>query len=167
MPPTAPSYTVRILAWDKASALARPLREKVFVHEQGVPLEEEWDEWDASSEHAIAFAASGQPVGTGRLLPQTDFARQEARIGRMAVLKPWRGRGVGAALLAALVELAASRGVQTIVLHAQIQAADFYRCCGFVAEGEAFMEAGIAHFTMRRVLVNPPLVSPPLLNSPG
>ena len=134
---------------------ARPLRETVFVHEQGVRIEEEWDEWDAVSDHAIAFGVSGLAVGTGRLLPPDPATPGEARIGRMAVLKESRGSGAGMALLDALVALAAARGLETLVLHAQTQALGFYQRCGFVAEGPEFIEANIPHFTMRRVLVIP------------
>ena len=134
---------------------ARPLRETVFVHEQGVRIEEEWDEWDAVSDHAIVFGTSGLAVGTGRLLPPKPATPGEARIGRMAVLKESRGSGAGMALLDALVALAAARGLETLVLHAQTQALGFYQRCGFVAEGPEFIEANIPHFTMRRVLVSP------------
>ena len=134
---------------------AQPLRETVFVHEQGVRIEEEWDEWDAVSDHAIAFGVSGLAVGTGRLLPPDPATPGEARIGRMAVLKESRGSGAGMALLDALVALAAARGLETLVLHAQTQALGFYQRCGFVTEGPEFIEANIPHFTMRRVLVSP------------
>ena len=134
---------------------ARPLRETVFVHEQGVRIEEEWDEWDAVSDHAIVFGTSGLAVGTGRLLPPKPATPGEARIGRMAVLKESRGSGAGMALLDALVALAAARGLETLELHAQTQALGFYQRCGFVAEGPEFIEANIPHFTMRRVLVSP------------
>jgi predicted GNAT family N-acyltransferase len=143
-------FTIRILSWKEAQSLARPVREAVFVHEQGVPFEEEWDEWDASAGHAVATVPDGSPVGTGRLL---FGAQGEGRIGRMAVLRSWRGRGVGAALLAGLVELAMHKGMTTIVLNAQVHALDFYRRYGFVAEGTEFFEAGIAHFSMRRTLI--------------
>ena len=155
MNPSSHQYTVRILAWEKGAIYARPLRETVFVHEQGVRIEEEWDEWDAVSDHAIVFGASGLAVGTGRLLPPEPATPGEARIGRMAVLKESRGSGAGMALLDALVALAAARGLETLVLHAQTQALGFYQRCGFVAEGLEFIEANIPHFTMRRVLVSP------------
>lgn len=156
MPPAAKLFSVRVLDWNSARALTRPLREEVFVLEQGVPIEEEWDEWDAGSEHAIASTVDGEPIGTARLLPRMLPQILELRIGRMAVLKAWRRRGVGAALLAALVERAATRGAQSIVLHAQTHATGFYRRCGFVAEGGEFFEAGIAHHTMRFRLTNRP-----------
>jgi predicted GNAT family N-acyltransferase len=147
MPFTAQQYEVRILVWSEAGALARPIREEVFVREQCVPVEEEWDDWDELSDHAIALSPTGQPIGTARLLP--GDAPKEVRVGRMAVLRDWRGRGVGATLLMSLLQLARTRGMRSVVLHAQTQAAGFYRRCGFVAEGTEFFEAGIPHFVMR------------------
>ena len=134
-------FTVRILAWREARPLARPVRETVFVEEQKVPLELEWDEWDELSDHAIALDAEGDPIGTARLLP-------DGRIGRMAVLKEWRRRGVGGALLVALLERARSRSMTRSVLHAQTHATAFYRRFGFSERGEEFLEAGIRHVEM-------------------
>src|SRR5262245_27217944 len=92
----AAGFTVRIMAWREALPLARAVRERVFIDEQKVPRELEWDEWDERSDHALALGPRGEPIGTARLLP-------DGRIGRMAVLKEWRGKGVGAALLAWMV----------------------------------------------------------------
>jgi predicted GNAT family N-acyltransferase len=138
----ASPFTIRVLAWSDAAALARPVREEVFVAEQGVPLEEEWDGHDARCRHALALDAGGAAIGTARLLP-------EGRIGRMAVRKPWRGRGVGAALMRALLDEARRAGVRTITLHAQTHAAGFYRKFGFSVRGGEFDEAGIPHVEMR------------------
>jgi len=134
-------FTVRIMAWHEALPLARPVRERVFIDEQKVPRELEWDEWDDPSEHAVACDAAGNPIGTARLLP-------DGRIGRMAVLKDWRGRGVGGALLTAMLDRARGRSMVRAVLHAQTQAAGFYRSFGFSARGEEFLEAGIPHVEM-------------------
>ena len=114
------------------------------MREQGVPVELEWDEYDATSLHVLA-EADGAPIGTGRLLP-------DHQIGRMAVLPGWRGRGVGSAILAALIDLAAARGNRVVCLNAQIRAQAFYLRHGFVAEGEEFPDAGILHIRMRRAL---------------
>jgi len=134
-------FTVRIVAWSQALPLARPVREKVFVEEQKVPLDLEWDEWDELSEHALALDPEGSPIGTARLLP-------DGRIGRMAVLKEWRLKGVGGALLSALIDRARVRRMQCSVLHAQTHAAGFYRRFGFIERGEEFLEAGIPHVEM-------------------
>lgn len=121
------------------------LRTRVFVDEQGVPPEEEIDGLDSFCLHVVAETAGGRVVGTGRLMP-------EGRIGRMAVDAEWRGRGIGRALLDALVERARERGFTSVMLHSQIQAMDFYEAAGFQAEGPEFVDAGIAHRRMTRTL---------------
>ncbi len=141
--------TVRVLDWDSALPLARPVRFEVFVREQGVPVELEWDEFDASSDHAIAGDEGGTVVGTARLVPA---GAGEFRIGRMAVLAAHRGQGVGAALLEAMLRRARERGARLVVLHAQLHAADFYRRFGFAPHGAQFEEAGIPHVEMRLAL---------------
>src|SRR5712691_5675288 len=135
------TFTISILAWDKALPLAGPVREKVFVEEQRVPRELELDEWDEGCEHAVACDSKGRAIGTARLMP-------EGRIGRMAVLVEWRRRGVGAALLGALVALARERSMPRVTLHAQTHAAGFYRRFGFSERGGEFSEAGIPHVEM-------------------
>jgi len=142
------TFTISILAWDLALPLARPVREEVFVAEQKVPLELEWDEWDERSDHAVARDASGQAIGTGRLLP-------DGRIGRMAVLREWRSRGVGAALMEALLQKAREQSMPRVTLHAQTHAAGFYRRFGFSEGGGEFWEAGIAHVEMT-IELSPP-----------
>jgi len=128
-------------SWDAQRDMARPLRYQVFVVEQRVPVELEWDEMDATSIHALAFDEAGAAIATGRLLP-------DGHIGRMAVLPPARGRGVGAAVLSALIECARERGNQAVILSAQTHALDFYARHGFVVEGEEYLEAGIPHVAM-------------------
>jgi len=121
------------------------VRFAVFVEEQGVPAEIELDEWDAPSEHAIAVDVAGRPIATGRLLP-------DGHVARMAVLPNWRGRGVGAAVLDALLARAVARGMERAVLNAQTQAREFYARFGFIQVSDEFMEAGIPHVTMERRL---------------
>jgi len=134
-------FSVRILSWPEAMSLARPVRERVFVEEQKVPRELEWDEWDERCDHALALDGTGSALGTARLLP-------DGRIGRMAVLREWRGRGVGAALMEAMLERARQRFMTSITLHAQTHAAGFYRRFGFSGRGGEFLEAGIPHVEM-------------------
>lgn len=136
---------IELLPWDRARSEATAIRFKIFVEEQRVPVEIEMDENDANCIHAIAYAEDGRAVGTGRLLP-------DAHIGRMAVLKQWRGRGIGAAILEALVNEARRRGDTEVALSAQTHALEFYRRHGFVAQGEVYEEAGIPHQVMRRAL---------------
>jgi predicted GNAT family N-acyltransferase len=118
------------------------------VVEQHVPEEEEWDEMDAVSRHVIALAGDGAAIGTGRLAPDGHGMR----IGRMAVLKGWRGNGVGSSLLSELIVMAREDGHNETRLHAQTHALAFYRRHGYVAVGDEFMEAGIPHVEMRLTL---------------
>lgn len=136
---------IEISGWETARPEASRIRFEVFVEEQKVPAEIEMDAHDAQCVHALAYAEDGRAVGTGRLLP-------DGHIGRMAVLKDWRGRGVGAAILTALVAEARRRGDAEVALSAQTHALDFYRRHGFSAEGEVYEEAGIPHQAMRRAL---------------
>ena len=140
-----PEYTIREIDWTTGRDALRSVRFRVFVEEQHVPEDEEWDAEDPCSRHVIAAAADGTPIGTGRLL-------RDGHIGRMAVLREWRGRGVGRALMAHLLQVARDVRHEVVKLHAQTHALRFYEKLGFVAEGEEFMEAGIPHFLMTRKL---------------
>ena len=137
-------FQIQLLAWEKARAHAAPIRFTVFVEEQRVPREIELDEMDPQSLHAVAFA-NHLAVGTGRLLP-------DGHIGRMAVLREWRGRGIGGLILQRLMDEARKRGDREVVLSAQVHATAFYRAHGFVEEGAEYLEAGIPHRDMRRRL---------------
>lgn len=139
------NWRVNVFECGELPAAARAIREAVFVREQQVPIELEWDEFDARSLHALAFGDDDVPVGTGRLLP-------DGRIGRMAVLPSWRGRGVGTAILSALVARAAGLAMPRVLLHAQTHAAGFYARRGFSPSGGEFLEAGIPHVKMLRDL---------------
>ena len=116
----------------------------VFVVEQGVPAEIEWDALDPLCQHVVARDADGQPIGTGRLTPRAHDRPH-------GVLPEWRGRGVGEALLQALVEEARNLGWREVSLHAQVSALTSSRH-GFVPYGARFDEAGIDHQSMRRRL---------------
>lgn len=140
-------YRIELLDWAQAAARAKPVRERVFIIEQGVPPEIELDEHDAHCCHALATTGSGEIIATGRLLP-------DGHIGRMAVDAGWRKRGIGGALLEALVGAARARGMKVVMLNAQVHALDFYRRHGFEAEGEVFIEAGIEHQAMQRHLAD-------------
>jgi predicted GNAT family N-acyltransferase len=136
---------VRHADWAVDGAALCALRREVFVLEQGVPEADEWDGLDPGCEHVIALAAGGGAIGTGRLLP-------DGRIGRMAVRQSWRGRGVGSALLAALIARARERGFEQARLHAQTHALGFYQRHGFESFGGEFLDAGIPHYAMRLAL---------------
>ena len=141
----APAVLVEITDWAKAEAQVMPVRIAVFVVEQGVPEDIERDDFDAVSRHAIARDAGGAVVATGRLLP-------DGHIGRMAVAAPLRAKGVGGAVLEALVAEAVRAGLAEVALNAQVHALAFYRRHGFANHGDVFMEAGIPHRAMRRAL---------------
>lgn len=132
---------VRVSDWGGARACAVSVRREVFIVEQGVPESLEWDEHDASSLHALAEGPGGEILGTGRLLA-------DGVIGRMAVRRSWRGRGVGSAILRALLARARARGDRELTLSAQVAAIPFYERFGFQAEGPVFDDAGIPHRRM-------------------
>ena len=138
-------FAVRLVDWADAEVALRAVRTAVFIVEQRIPANLEWDADDARSLHALAEDAGGAPIGCGRLLP-------DGHVGRMAVVAPWRGRGVGAALLLRLVDAAHARGDARVVLNAQVQALPFYARFGFAPVGAPFVEADIPHQAMARAL---------------
>lgn len=142
---SAAGWAVRPAVWERDDEALRLIRFAVFVVEQHVPEELEWDGIDAACEHAIAEDEAGSPIGVGRLLP-------DGHIGRMAVLREWRGCGVGGAILERLVALARERGHAVARLNAQTHAMPFYRSHGFIPVGDEFDEAGIPHRAMERAL---------------
>lgn len=145
--PDAELVSVRHVADAADRERAYEVRRRVFQDEQGVSAEEEFDADDERALHLVA-QAQGTAVGTGRIV----FYAGYAKVGRMAVLKPWRRRGVGRALLEELIRVAAARGVPRILLHAQVQAIPFYTALGFSVISEQFDEAGIPHQQMERGL---------------
>ena len=123
------------------------LRHEVFVDEQGVPRELEIDEHDERAVHIVAFE-DGELVGTCRLLQ----AGAQAKFGRLVVVRPARGRGIGAALLAEAERQARALGCDQMVLAAQTSAMGLYERAGYTAHGEVYLDAGIEHVTMEKVL---------------
>jgi predicted GNAT family N-acyltransferase len=144
-----PMVQVRVGSWQELSHEARTVRTAVFVHEQKIPVELEWDEGDAQAVHAVAFNRLGMPLATGRVL---THAPGVARIGRMAVVQPMRGSRIGRQVLDALMQAAQARGDELALLHAQLSAVPFYLRAGYTQRGEVFEEAGIAHVEMVRPL---------------
>ena len=146
-------FRIELCSWSSARSHAAPIRFTVFVEEQRVPQDIELDAYDPTSLHALAWADTDVVIGTGRLLPsESHGGHAVAHVGRMAVLRPWRGRGAGSAILSALVQAAQARGDAEVLLAAQLHAIDFYRAQGFAEEGEVFLDAGIVHRRMRRRL---------------
>lgn len=138
------AYTLRLADWARDLGALRRVRTQVFIEEQKVPVVLEWDAMDSHCVHVLAFAAA-RPIATGRLTP-------DGHIGRIAVLPPWRGRGVGTAVFQKLLQIARGRGDRECRLNAQTHARGFYARFGFEAEGTEFLEAGIPHQAMRLVL---------------
>lgn len=135
---------IRPADWRRDNETLAGIRRRVFIEEQAVPAELEWDGEDGAARHWLALL-EGAPVGTARLL-------NDGHIGRMAVIPEARAQGVGRALLAAVVAQARADGLREVYLHAQLHALEFYARQGFIAEGPEFIDAGIPHRTMRLVL---------------
>ena len=139
------AFSVRRVSWKDAQAALGAVRKAVFVEEQRVPEALEWDGLDDACIQVLASAADGAPIGTGRLLP-------DGHIGRMAVLRAWRGKGVGAALLRELIVAAREQGHANAELSAQTHALGFYRRFGFEVTSAEYLDAGIPHRAMRLAL---------------
>lgn len=140
-----PAFSVARVSWSQAQAVLSTIRKAVFVDEQRVPATLEWDGLDDDCVHVLATAADGRAIGTGRLLP-------DGHIGRMAVLRAWRGKGVGTALLQELLVAARERGHAHAQLSAQTHALEFYRRFGFEETSGEYLDAGIPHRAMRLAL---------------
>jgi YbgC/YbaW family acyl-CoA thioester hydrolase len=140
---------VNIGPWSELQTSAAPLRTEVFVQEQKVPADMEWDADDATALHAVAINRMGMVLATGRLL---QHAPGVGRIGRMAVKKQLRGSDLGRRVLHTLMDAAQQRGDTQVLLHAQCSAEGFYQRAGFKPQGSIFEEAGIAHIEMVRLL---------------
>lgn len=135
------TFGVRRAQWERDREALVLVRSRVFVKEQGVPAQLEWDGADPGALHLLAFDLEQNPIGTARILPS-------GQIGRMAVLPGWRGRGVGTALLREALVLATATGLPAPFVHAQTRALAFYHRQGFRAQGLEFWEAGIPHRLM-------------------
>ncbi len=135
-------FTVSLVSWRDAEPLLRAIRTAVFIREQGVPEELEWDGLDEGCRHALALSGTGSAIGCGRMLA-------DGHIGRIAVLPEWRKRKVGTAIVEALLDFARINGYRQVDLDAQTYAVPFYRTLGFIEEGEEFLDAGLPHIRMR------------------
>ncbi|WP_030810100.1 GNAT family N-acetyltransferase [Streptomyces sp. NRRL F-2799] len=151
-------YTVRVAGDPADREACFAVRKEVFVGEQGVPEDIEYDAHDATALHVLAVGADGIPLGTGRLLHgeaaagKTGGDASVGSLGRLAVTRRARGLGVGAALVGAIEDAARGLGLTAVDLHAQTQALGFYERLGYTAYGPEFQDAGIAHRAMRRPL---------------
>jgi predicted GNAT family N-acyltransferase len=141
---------IEIGEWPLMQTDSQAVRTAVFVNEQGIAPEDEWDSDDATALHAVLFDVNVQPMGNARLLqPSVSLAK----VGRMAVLKEMRGSGYGTRLLQALLREARRRGNKEVRLSSQRTAEKFYAAQGFVAVSEPFDEVGITHIEMQLNLI--------------
>lgn len=131
-------FTVSLVCWHDGEPLLRAIREAVFIREQGVPAELEWDEFDETCRHALALSLSGEAIGCGRIYTN-------GHIGRIAIMPQWRRQKVGTAIMEALLNEARSRGYKQVDVDAQIYAIPFYQKFGFVEHGKEFVDAGLPH----------------------
>lgn len=131
--------------WKNDREALAAIRRRVFIEEQHVPEDMEWDEHDMASVHFLALDADGNAVGCVRLLPT-------GQISRLSVLENHRSEGIGRRLLEAAITEARARGLREIFLHAQTHATSFYEAAGFLVDGGIFIEAGIPHRLMVKVL---------------
>ena len=134
-------FTVHLVSWHDGEPLLRALREKIFIQEQGVSAELEWDGKDEASLHALVLTPNGDAIGCGRITP-------DGHIGRVAVLPEWRRKRVASAIMEILIDRARSQQLHHVEINAQVQAIPLYAHFGFVTEGEVFMEANIPHQRM-------------------
>ncbi len=132
---------IKTTSFESSETDLRFIRDIVFGEEQQVPRDIEWDGLDPECIHVMAYSDTGDPIGTGRIT-------QNGKIGRLAILKPYRGKGIGAELLEKLIDIAKAQAMGSVYLHAQVQAEAFYTKKGFIKTGDHFMEADIRHVKM-------------------
>lgn len=138
------NYEIQSGDWARLAVDAKPIREQVFIQEQHISPEDEWDAQDAIALHFVVYIA-GQAVATARLL-------ENHSIGRVAVLKSQRGLGLGKKVMEAIIQQAQQEQRPFLVLSAQVYATGFYQQLGFQVEGEEYLDCGIPHIRMRREL---------------
>ena len=142
-----PEYRLIHTSWQNNKTALGDIRRRVFIEEQHVPKDLEWDGLDESCHHILVTDSGNRPIGTGRI-------KSNGHIGRMAVLDGYRNQGVGSAILMALLEYARQQQYSDVYLHAQVSAIPFYVKHGFVINSEQFMDAGIPHRGMAMKLTS-------------
>lgn len=140
------SYKLQSGSWDELEQDAKQIRKAVFVIEQQIPEQEEWDAQDALSLHFVVYVPDQhlnlvQPIATARLLKNNS-------IGRVAVLKQYRGQGVGCLIMQKVIEQAKIEQREYVELSSQVHAVAFYESLGFIKEGEVYLDCGIPHIDM-------------------
>jgi len=138
-------YITKVTNWNKDKAALSDIRKKVFIEEQKVPEELEWDEFDEQCIHVLVTDDQNKPIATGRIKP-------DGHIGRMAVIKDYRNTGIGTEILKELIQSAQNKHLTKVYLHAQTTAIPFYEKQGFKTCSEEFMDANIPHMTMEKQL---------------
>lgn len=139
------NHSIKICDWNSCETQLSDIRRAVFINEQKVPEELEWDEFDVSAQHVLVLNSLNEAVATGRI-------KADGHIGRMAVLKDYRKQGIGSAILLVLLDIASRLKIEKVFLYAQVSAVPFYLKHGFECDGDEFMDAGIAHKTMYKNL---------------
>ena len=134
-------FTIRAGRWDELQNDAKLIREQVFIQEQQIAVEDEWDAEDAVSVHFVVYDQD-QPIATARLL-------QNNSVGRVAVLKSHRGVGIGKLLMQQIIQQAKHEQRKFLKLSSQVYAMQFYTGLGFKVEGEQYLDCGIPHIDMR------------------
>lgn len=149
MSTTAATVKCKTTRWSQSESILRAIRTEVFIQEQKVDVSEEWDIHDQSAEHYLLYH-NNNCVGCARLIKDTWQHAPALHIGRVAILKPWRGIGLGKYLMAYILNTVASKYSDStpVYLHAQVTVIPFYTKLGFTQTGEEFLDAGIWHQTM-------------------
>lgn len=132
----------------KQLAEAYEVRKTVFVDEQHVPVEEEIDSFEEVAEHFLVYDDNEQPIGAGRL----RILQGCAKVERICILKPFRGTGVGKVLMTFIEQHAATQHINVLKLNAQTHAIPFYKALGYQITSEEFLDAGIPHRSMEKIL---------------
>jgi predicted GNAT family N-acyltransferase len=135
-------FSVSLVCWHDGEPLLKSVREAVFIRDQGIPPELEWDGLDEQCRHALVLSSQGEAIGCGRMLAN-------GHIGRIAVLPKWRKQKVGTAIVEALLDYACGHDYPQVDVDAQTYAVPFYRSFEFVEEGGIFQDAGLPHIKMR------------------
>lgn len=139
------TYQIVDGAWDQLQHDAMSVREQVFIQEQQIAAQDEWDEQDAVSLHFVIYR-DGQAIATARLL-------QDHSVGRVAVLKAYRGQGLGQLIMQYIIALAQQQQRPQLHLSAQTHALDFYKQLGFEQQGEVYLECNIPHIHMQLLFI--------------
>ncbi|MEQ1452233.1 GNAT family N-acetyltransferase [Acinetobacter seifertii] len=133
-------YKVIADDWEQLEKDAKYIREQVFIQEQGIASEDEWDDFDATAVHFMVYDKE-QPIATARLLPQHS-------VGRVAVLMSYRKQGIGKILMQHIIDYARNQKLPYLKLSAQTYVTAFYEALGFNVQGEVYQDCGIPHINM-------------------